>query len=582
MKEGCATLAGDAPEESFDRPAEEQPEPTDPPIDTLDSDVSESDDDGCSLQPGCRAIVLHHDTRPEICGVEVEVMGWPDVSASGPSAWPVRLVSGSGETLLLERRQLRRAAGLFSALGGSAPDVLALVLEPASLAEVMRVRSVDSSFRSIGSRVLRSDAWRRRAGRDAEIASALWAAQRYRAGRFPRPDTRRGEGPFAERTTAHADAVSSVCIGGIVAGDWSGVDGADSQQWRSPMGGGGAAADSCGGGPARIVVTSSWDGQTLLWQVGEADDAAGADADATAAGGALAWGEAGSGREAMAPARLLPMGHVPHPSAVLCTAMRGGSLATSCRDECVRVWARHLGSQLLWGSGPEGIGLSTSLAWADDLTLLSGGGGRDFKLRVWRSPAGGGDMRTVATGAGHRRLVAGLATLDGVAVSASWDTTLRTWDLPTAACVDCLEGHTEAVTGVAMRRGLIASGSRDGTAKLWDTRASSSRPVATLYEDNRSGGTIVTFHASLCQDGKARQGLHIADGVMTDNLERDNMEPENLKDDIDNARLADRGYFETKLLTAGQHGARCRRRRAATDCQRPSCFLVPRLHAFRT
>ena len=57
---------------------------------------------------------------------------------------------------------------------------------------------------------------------------------------------------------------------------------------------------------------------------------------------------------------------------------------------------------------------------------------------------------------------------------ASWDRTLKVWDLATGAEVATLRGHADSVTGVAMfaagKRAISASWDR--TLKVWDLGAS--------------------------------------------------------------------------------------------------------------
>jgi WD40 repeat protein len=80
----------------------------------------------------------------------------------------------------------------------------------------------------------------------------------------------------------------------------------------------------------------------------------------------------------------------------------------------------------------------------------------------------------VRTLAGHSSTVYGVAvTPDGKrAVSASWDKTLKVWDLETGRAVRTLEGHTAAVRGVAVTPdGMRAvSASEDQTVKVWDPK----------------------------------------------------------------------------------------------------------------
>src|SRR5690242_3504174 len=79
-------------------------------------------------------------------------------------------------------------------------------------------------------------------------------------------------------------------------------------------------------------------------------------------------------------------------------------------------------------------------------------------------------------------MVTGVAvTSDGrFAVSASWDKTLKVWDLATGQTLCTLEGHTSGVCGVAVTSdGRFAiSASNDKTLKVWNLRTGQS--VATL------------------------------------------------------------------------------------------------------
>jgi len=68
-------------------------------------------------------------------------------------------------------------------------------------------------------------------------------------------------------------------------------------------------------------------------------------------------------------------------------------------------------------------------------------------------------------------------------VSASWDHTLKAWDLETGRVLRTLEGHSAGVSGAAVtpdgKRVVSASGDR--TLRVWDLETGS--PIATFHCD---------------------------------------------------------------------------------------------------
>merc|ERR550514_1254287 len=91
-------------------------------------------------------------------------------------------------------------------------------------------------------------------------------------------------------------------------------------------------------------------------------------------------------------------------------------------------------------------------------------------------------LALVRTLRGHKNVVRCTAVFPGGRriVSASWDKTLKVWDVATGKCVATLEGHSNDVNCVAIspdgRR--IVSGSDDETLKVWDV--ATGECVATL------------------------------------------------------------------------------------------------------
>lgn len=119
-------------------------------------------------------------------------------------------------------------------------------------------------------------------------------------------------------------------------------------------------------------------------------------------------------------------------------------------------------------------GWVTSLATtpAEPDLLLSGS--RDKTLITWKL-TGGDDKYGFAKKSfkGHSHIVQDVTiSADGeYALSASWDKTLRLWDLESGECTKRFVGHTGDVLSVSISKNLrqIVSSSRDKTVKVWNT-----------------------------------------------------------------------------------------------------------------
>ena len=80
--------------------------------------------------------------------------------------------------------------------------------------------------------------------------------------------------------------------------------------------------------------------------------------------------------------------------------------------------------------------------------------------------------------------------------SASWDSTLKMWDVSSGACLHTLEGHSSRVSSVAFSHDSIwlASASEDKTVKIWD--ASSGACLHTLESHSSLVSSVAFSHDS--------------------------------------------------------------------------------------
>lgn len=140
----------------------------------------------------------------------------------------------------------------------------------------------------------------------------------------------------------------------------------------------------------------------------------------------------------------------------------------------------------------------------DSKTLATGGWGGALKL--WDANTG----KELADLQGHTK---GIRTVrfsrDGKTLSSAGDDrTAILWDVSQRQQIAVLRGHTDSVASVAFSpSGPLASASWDGTLKLWDLRsgkeeASLKLPSASAIVYTRDGRTVATGHG----DGTVRLG----------------------------------------------------------------------------
>ncbi|KAG5498650.1 hypothetical protein JKF63_02936 [Porcisia hertigi] len=114
----------------------------------------------------------------------------------------------------------------------------------------------------------------------------------------------------------------------------------------------------------------------------------------------------------------------------------------------------------------------TACRFLSDRRVISGG--MDSKLCLWSDVARGGQARCVDL-LGHTSSISQLELSEShgrpIAMSASYDRTIRIWELDSATGggqVGCLSGHKGPVTHFSWRATEVLSGDRQGTVKLWD------------------------------------------------------------------------------------------------------------------
>ncbi|OMH85547.1 Cell division control protein 4 [Zancudomyces culisetae] len=113
-------------------------------------------------------------------------------------------------------------------------------------------------------------------------------------------------------------------------------------------------------------------------------------------------------------------------------------------------------------------------------------GSRDSTLRVWKLPEPDtensmqsepysdegyeeGDAYLMYVWVGHSQSVRAVTSVGALAISGSYDNTIRVWDTVTGECLRTLVGHVDKVYSLAVdeERRIIFSGSMDGDIRQW-------------------------------------------------------------------------------------------------------------------
>eukprot|EP00357_Protocruzia_adherens_P033479 CAMPEP_0115006126 /NCGR_PEP_ID=MMETSP0216-20121206/20298_1 /TAXON_ID=223996 /ORGANISM="Protocruzia adherens, Strain Boccale" /LENGTH=340 /DNA_ID=CAMNT_0002372617 /DNA_START=55 /DNA_END=1077 /DNA_ORIENTATION=- len=133
----------------------------------------------------------------------------------------------------------------------------------------------------------------------------------------------------------------------------------------------------------------------------------------------------------------------------------------------------------LKGHGGFVTGLRTLNNLDEDSNLLSSS--RDKSMFIWNISKDGGDEGNQYTGSvkralrGHNHFIQDLVVSSDkrYAISASWDATMRLWDIEAGQTVRSFIGHTKDVMSVDFSpdNRQIVSGGRDKTVRLWNTLA---------------------------------------------------------------------------------------------------------------
>jgi WD40 repeat protein len=157
----------------------------------------------------------------------------------------------------------------------------------------------------------------------------------------------------------------------------------------------------------------------------------------------------------------------------------GKWLASGSEDRTARLWEVETGQQVLTLPGHQDDVVSVAFVGTEGHHRLATGD-RTGEVRLWNIDSIG-EREELITLRGHEQPVSSLAfSTDGrLLATASWDNSIRLWDLQAKTLLRLLPGHEDSITNVKFSPDgrLLASSSKDGTILLWDTAAWTSHPL---------------------------------------------------------------------------------------------------------
>ncbi|MBO3460830.1 serine/threonine protein kinase [Aetokthonos hydrillicola Thurmond2011] len=152
----------------------------------------------------------------------------------------------------------------------------------------------------------------------------------------------------------------------------------------------------------------------------------------------------------------------------------GKLLASVSADYTIKLWHVISGQEFLTFAGHSFY--VNSIAWSNDGKILASGSS-DKKIKLWQV-SNGQEIRTFS---GHSNAVSSVtfspippSSLEqreprGILASASWDQTIKLWQINTGKEICTLSGHSNYVRSVAFSPDgqTLVSGSDDNTVKVW-------------------------------------------------------------------------------------------------------------------